>query len=126
MKNITLNKLIIHTQNHVRFVNQHDIIYCKSDNCYSNIYLGDEDHLIICVPLTKFARRLDNRIFLRVSQSYIVNTNYIKSIDKKRKIILMMNKSQVPFTIRIKELLELISRDVLNHTTFLTEEGINL
>lgn len=126
MKKSILDKIVIQTQNHVRFINQFDIIYCKSDNCYSNIYLTGEDHLLICVPLKKFARRLDSQIFLRVSQSYLVNTNYIKTIDKKRKFILMINNSQVPFTISIKKLLELISQEVSSHTTFLTEQEMEI
>ena len=117
MKEMKPQKLIIQTQNHVSFINYHDIIYCKSDSCYTTIYLSDGETLLICNSLTKFSKRSDGYGFVRVSQSYLVNTNYIKTIDKKRKNILMVNKLQIPFTISIREMLELMGQGVCAEVT---------
>lgn len=93
----------------LRFVSQADIVYCKSDNCYTSIFLNNGEELLVCKSLKKIAQELDALLFVRVNQSYLINKDCIKLIDKKSKFIELINSQRIPFTITISELLSLIS-----------------
>lgn len=103
-----MEKLIIPSQDYLRFVGQNEIILCKSDNCYTSVYLISGEELVICKSLTKLSLQLHPTIFIRINQSYLVNREFIKLINKKKKHIELTNDKQIPFTITIKELLYLI------------------
>ena len=106
-------KLVIHSQDHLHFIDQDEIIYCKSDNCYTDIYLADGKNLLISKSLLKFSAELESGKFVRVSQSYLVNIKYIKSVDKKKKQIRLIDESSIPYTTTIRELLCVIGNTVL-------------
>ena len=101
-----MKKLIIHSQSQLHFVSHSDIILCKSDNCYTSVHLATGDGFVICKSLSQVAKELGNIVFIRVNQSYLVNKDYIKLIDKKKKHIELLNKQQIPFTTTLKELLQ--------------------
>jgi DNA-binding LytR/AlgR family response regulator len=106
-----MKKIIIHSQDQLRFVAQHDITHCKSDNCYTTLYLNNAEEHVVCKSLTKVFKELDQQIFIRINQSYIVNKNYIELIDKKRKFVELTGNRQIPFTTTIGTLLDLISQN---------------
>ena len=101
-------KIIVQTQDRVRIISANEIAYCKSDNCYTFINLANGDSVLICKSLTKFSLQLDPAIFARVSQSYLVNTLFIRSIDKRNKQIELENSVVIPFTTSVKQLLDSI------------------
>ncbi len=100
-----MQKLIIHSQDHLRFIDEEEIIFCKSDNCYTYIYLSTAEELLISKSLSKFSKELSEGKFIRVSQSYLVNIRYIRSIDKKKKLMHLTNQSEIHFTSSLKDLL---------------------
>jgi DNA-binding LytR/AlgR family response regulator len=102
-------KLIVHSQNHLRFIAHDDIIVCKSDNSYTSIYLTNGEELVMCKSLTQLLKELDPLYFIRVSQSYLININFIKAIDKKKKQIELINNQHIPFTTTLKRLLRLLA-----------------
>ena len=104
-------KLVIHSQDYLRLINPDNITYCKSDNCYTDIFLDCGERILISKSLTKFSKELDSDRFIRVSQSYIININHIKLIDKKKKWIELINQTRIQFTITIKQLLYLINTE---------------
>ena len=106
-----MKKIIINSQDQLRFVAQHDIIYCKSDNCYTTLYLNNKDEHVICKSLTKVFKELDQKVFIKINQSYIVNKHHITMIDKKKKLVELDGSSKVPFTTSIGTLLELITEN---------------
>lgn len=68
--------------------------------------------LIASKSLTKIAKeQLSYPGFIRVSQSYLVNINFISSINKKNKELVLSNEQSVPYTLTIKELFELMSNN---------------
>jgi len=103
-----LNKIIVQNQSRVSFISPEEIIYCQSDNYYTIINLLNGEKLIVCKSLSKFSEGLNAEIFIRTSQSYLVNTNFIRAIDKRTKHIELENQFVVPFTLSIKVLLNLI------------------
>lgn len=101
-------KVIISSQEHLYFINEEEIVLCKSDNCYTYVYLEDKRELLVSKSLAKFSKGLNPKKFIRVNQSYLINIDFIKSIDRKNKNVEMVNERRLPFTIKIKELLSLI------------------
>lgn len=103
-----MKKMIVHTQGKVRFISQLDINYCKSDNCYTSVFLDDGEEIIVCKSLTKIGLELDRELFIRINQSYLVNKECIKLIDKKNKRIELENNVVIPFNTSLTSLFALL------------------
>jgi len=101
-----MKKLLFHRQDNLHLIPQNEILYFKSDNCYVEAFLRDKRTFVVVKSLTKFQQEIDNSDFIKVSQSYLVNKNYIDTINKKEKVINLINDDQIPFTMSIKKLLE--------------------
>ena len=101
-------------QDTIVFVHPDEILYCQSDNCYTNIYLLNGKRILIVKSLTKFHKELP-REFIRVNQSFLVNRVFVQCIDKKKKIIVLDCNKEVPFTISLKELLLLLRTAAVQH-----------
>lgn len=104
-----MTRVLINSLDKIFLLNPIEIIYCKSDNNYTQIYLTNGEHFIQCTSLRKFNEDLGSDDFVKISQSYLININFIKLIDKKKKFVLMSNNESLPFTVQVKELLSLIN-----------------
>lgn len=113
-----VEKIMVSQQDSIFFINSKDIIYCQSDNCYTNIFLINGEKLLIVKSLKRFHQELSTR-FVRVSQSFIINTLYISRINKKKKVILLNEYKEIPYTITLRELLILIKTDLNQASTYL-------
>ncbi|MGY3211526.1 LytTR family transcriptional regulator DNA-binding domain-containing protein [Mucilaginibacter sp. HD30] len=103
------NKLLIPQSDYLYLIDFHKIIFCKSENCYTTVYTVDGNNLLLVRSLAKVARDdLHAMNFIRVNQSYLINKDHIQAIDKKRKFINMSKDYSIPFTITLKELMELL------------------
>lgn len=77
-KDINLIKRIaISQEDGTRFVEIDQITYCKSDSNYSTIFLQDQSKILTTIPLSTLETRLEKHQFLRIHQSYLVNSKYI-------------------------------------------------
>ncbi|RYY38057.1 MAG: LytTR family transcriptional regulator [Sphingobacteriaceae bacterium] len=101
-------KIMLSQQQVITFVDPDEIVYCQSDNCYTNVHLLNE-RIMIVKSLTKFSKELSETQFIRVSQSYLINTKFVRNINKKDKLIELSNRKCIPYTISLKELLQLMS-----------------
>jgi len=117
-------KVIIHSQDQLRFISQSDITYCKSDNCYTTIYLSNNEEYVVCKSLTKMYKELEPDVFIRINQSYIINKNYIRLIDKRKKTVELVGSKQIPFTTTIRTLLTLIGESAAAMFFFVMLFGI--
>ena len=106
-----MEKIVIPSKDIVHILSQSDISFCKSDNCYTTFYLIKGEQIVMCKSLTLVMNLVDPTLFLRVNQSYLVNKNYIKLIDKKSKEVVLIDSIRIPFTIRISDIISFISRD---------------
>ena len=106
------NKLIISQQNFVYIIDQNQILFCQSESCYTTIYLSDGKSHMMVRSLSKVAKEdLNGNDFLRVNQSFLVNRNFILRIDKKNKLLNLLNNHAIPFTVSIKELMILLHKE---------------
>lgn len=104
-------KIVLHQQDSLIFIRHSDIMYCQSDNCYTSIHLINNNKFIIVKSLKKFHQELPFQ-FIRVSQSYVINQDFIEKIDKKRKRIKLEGEKEIPFTVTLKELISLLKDNV--------------
>ncbi|WP_442795910.1 LytR/AlgR family response regulator transcription factor [Pelobium manganitolerans] len=98
----------------IELVPEDEILCCKSDNCYTTIFLESGEELISCKSLNKLHSEFVSRGFLRISRSCVVNLNFVKAINKKEKTLELNGKLQVPFTVGINELLMELSTVLIN------------
>ena len=99
-------KFLIPHRDHIYVVGYSSILFFKSDNYYSHIYLADGREFVLITSLAKLEREINHQRFIRISQSFLVNGDFITSIDKKKKFLIVGNSHHVPFTIPIKKLME--------------------
>ncbi len=106
---MSLRKIIISQQNKIFLIKPEEILFCRSDNCYTNIHFLQGKQIFTVKSLTKLHRELISEDFIRVNQSFVVNRRFIQTIDKKKRSIEMENGEFIPFTVSLRDLLALIS-----------------
>lgn len=85
------------------FVKIEEILYCKSDGNYTQIYLKDGQGLLITRKIKFLEEKLEHDQFVRVHNSYLVNLNYVKKYIKGRGgMLIMSNGDSVPVSVRKK------------------------
>lgn len=79
---ISKKKLVLSTRSFYHIIDIDTIVYCKSENCYTTFFTTNEEPIKVSVSLKNVEQKLDNKIFIRPHQSYLVNSKFIKSIQK--------------------------------------------
>ena len=105
------NKISLHTSEKIIVVNIEDIIRCKSDNNYTTFYFKDSSKILVSKTLKYYADMLKEVGFLRVHQSHLVNTTFIKEFIKSDGGYLMLSDgSNIPVSVRKRtEVLEVLN-----------------
>lgn len=104
-------KISLHTSDKIIVVNIEDIVRCKSDNNYTTFYFNEQQNILVSKTLKYYADMLKEVGFLRVHQSHLVNTKYIKEFIKSDGgYLILKDKSNVPVSVRKKnEVLEVLN-----------------
>ncbi|ARV06020.1 DNA-binding response regulator [Polaribacter sp. SA4-10] len=104
-------KISLHTSDKIIVVNLKDIVRCKSDNNYTTFYFNDQQNILVSKTLKYYADMLKEVGFLRVHQSHLVNTKYIKEFIKSDGgYLILKDQSNVPVSVRKKnEVLEVLN-----------------
>lgn len=89
------NLIPLHTHEAIEFVKPDDIIYCKAEGSYSKIFLIDAQHIFLSKTLKDLENLLRQENFLRVHNSYLINTNRIKKFIKSDGGFLVMINNDV-------------------------------
>lgn len=76
--------LPVRTGNSYEMVNTHEIVLCRSHNNYTEIRLHDKRKFLLSKTLKFYEEFLKGFSFCRIHQSYLVNTLFVKSIEKGR------------------------------------------
>lgn len=77
--------LAIYTKGNINNIRYADIVYIESKNTAVIIHTADKEKYKIYDKLDNIELRLENRRFLRCHQSYIINMDYVISVDKEFK-----------------------------------------
>ncbi|WP_346854462.1 LytTR family DNA-binding domain-containing protein [uncultured Draconibacterium sp.] len=104
-------KLVLRTAESLHVVDVSDIYFCKSDNSYTTFYFSDDEKILVSKSLKDYENLLTDYGFYRAHQSYLVNLNHIKKVDKTDGgFIIMKNKKEIPVSLRqMKKLILLLS-----------------
>jgi two-component system LytT family response regulator len=76
------NKIVLPDYNGYTMVNISDIIYCKADGSYTDVYLLDGKIITTSRLLKSFEELLPVQSFYRIHRSFLVNLNLIKRYSK--------------------------------------------
>jgi two-component system LytT family response regulator len=80
--NIVNGKITIPQQNGFEVLNTSDILYCKADDNYTEIYLNNNKKKLVSKTLKYFEEALNHASFARVHKSYLVNVNEVVKYQK--------------------------------------------
>ncbi len=105
-------KIVLRTAEAIHLVDINEIVYCRSDNAYTSFYLEQGEEIIVSDSIKSFAEMLKEYNFFRPHQSYLVNLNFVKRIDKADGgFLVLKNGKEIPVSSRRKKLIiDLLSR----------------
>lgn len=81
-----------------------DIVNIEVEERYCSIFVGTEK-FVIQISLAKITNLLDSSKFYRVHRNHIVNAHEIEEIQPSDGLLVMSNKSMIPFSDHYKEVL---------------------
>jgi len=103
-KEINPKKLVLKTAELLHIVDISDIHFCQSDNSYTTFFLENNEKIVVSKSIGEFESLLADFSFFRPHQSFLVNLNHVKKIDKSDGgLIVMKNKKEIPISIRQKK-----------------------
>ena len=83
----------------ILFVKTCDIIRCKGENNYTNVYLQNGQTALISRTLKDFEELLSEEGFIRVHQSHLVNKKMVCSFEKRDGgYLLLRDNASVPIS----------------------------
>lgn len=89
-------KITIPQQDGFEVINTADIMYCKADDNYTEIYLNNNKKKLVSKTLKYFEEALNNGYFARVHKSYLVNVNeVVKYVKGKGGSVVLSNGKQI-------------------------------
>lgn len=66
-----------------RLLKTRDIYYIGGELNYTRIFFAEDESLLVYCTLKRWMELLDNRFFIRIHKSYIVNLSHVSSMDKE-------------------------------------------
>lgn len=103
---ILKNKIAVPITDGMEFIEVTKIIYCKSQNNYTFIHLENGKEVLISKTLKEVEKVLENFLFVRVHQSYLINPNYMQKYLKNDGGYVVMNNGQhIPISNSKKKLI---------------------
>jgi two-component system LytT family response regulator len=99
-----IKRVVINSNKGSDIVDFDDILYIEANNSYSTFHLKNDKKILSTKNIKEYEQMLLNKGFFRIHKSYIVNVNFVLSIDKKEgDTIILKNSQQLPLAIRRKE-----------------------
>lgn len=112
VKKAQAKKIILRTSEAVHVIDISEIEYCKSDNSYTTFYLSGGEKIMVSKPMKEYDEILGECNFFRPHQSFLINLNAVKRIDKTDGgFVVLKNGSEIPISSRRKQMIN----DMLNH-----------
>ncbi|MEM9720416.1 MAG: LytTR family DNA-binding domain-containing protein [Bacteroidota bacterium] len=97
-------RIALATKESIELVYPRDIVLCQSDNNYTFVYFQDRRKKLISKTLKDFEEILLEHDFLRVHQSFLINTQHVvEYLRKDGGYIIMRNDMKVPVARRKKD-----------------------
>jgi len=87
-----------------------EIILCRAEGNYTELFLTRDRKQIVTLQLGKLESQLDSQLFIRISRFCVLNVRYIKSFDRKRKVVELKDENLTELkisSIGLKKLMKL-------------------
>lgn len=110
-------KICLKSYKDYRYIDTNDILYLKADNNTTDFFLKDGSIVSAFKTLKTFENKLPQN-FIRIHQSYMLNTDYISRINYGKAICTLNNgETQLPFSKsyknKIDDLKKLLSKSAI-------------
>lgn len=113
--------LCLKSYNDYQYLDTNEILYLKADNNTTDFVMKDGSTISAYKTLKTFENKLPEN-FIRVHQSYILNTNYVSGINYGKSLcFLKVRKTKLPFTKTYKENIEGLKK-ILSKNTISTSK----
>ncbi len=89
--------LIFDTRQLLYIVPVEDVLYLQSELKYVNIVRKSSEIINIYKKLDEVEKNLSS-VFLRIHKSYIVNSSFIKGVDKVNRTVVLKNNERLPIS----------------------------
>jgi two-component system LytT family response regulator len=99
------DKIVVRTSENIYIIWKENIVRCEAYRNYTTIYQLYEKKILVAQTLKDFEAMLSYPQFIRVHQSHLVNTSYMKRINKIESFLHMADNSRIPIACRKRELL---------------------
>lgn len=97
-------KIVLRTSNAMHLINISDILFCKNDNSYTTFYLCKGEKVMVSKGIVFYETLLKESGFIRPHQSYLVNLQHIKKVDKTDGgFIILDTGAEIPISSRRKK-----------------------
>ncbi|GMN04945.1 LytTR family DNA-binding domain-containing protein [Croceitalea sp. MTPC5] len=109
-------KLCLKTYRDYHYIDTNDILYLKADNNATDFYMKDGSKVSAYKTLKSFEESLPDN-FIRIHQSYILNTDYVSRINYgKSTCTLNTTEDHLPFSKSYKERVDLLKKRLSKNT----------
>ena len=88
-------RIIIKQNDKILLLSVDDIIYCSAFQGYTNLTIENGSSIIVAKTLSQFSSDLDQN-FIQISQSYIINSKYLKALEKTKRCVLLAFRCPIP------------------------------
>lgn len=112
--------ICLKSYNDYRYLDTNEILYLKSDNNATDFFMRDGNVVSAFKTLKSFEQQLPES-FIRVHQSYIINSRYVSRINYGKSICTLRNeqRAELPFSKTYREkidaLKEMLSKTAINN-----------
>ncbi|WP_108422874.1 LytR/AlgR family response regulator transcription factor [Flagellimonas amoyensis] len=108
--------ICLKSYNDYRYLDTKDILYLKSDNNTTDFFMRDGNVISAFKTLKSFEDKLP-KVFIRIHQSYILNSRYVSRINYGKSICTLRNGSEeeLPFSKTYKDRIDLL-KEMLSKT----------
>lgn len=89
-------KISFNSDGKVIFIDPKNILYCKSDSNYCELFTVDKEKILLVQTLKSVEKKLSNHSFMRIHNSYLINMNLIKEYHKQDDLVLLIDGTTVP------------------------------
>ena len=105
-KDKTKKKIILRTFDNIHLVKLSDIVYCESNDNYTNFHLLNNKTILVSNTLKEYDQMLIEFGFFRAHKSYLINLIHIDRFEKvDGGTIVLTDEIKLPVASRKKELL---------------------
>lgn len=99
-------RILINTADSITYVRIKDILRCKSNRNYTELYFKDNSKLLTSKTLKEFEELLTPYHFVRIHKSHLINATYLqKFVKSEGGFVLLSDGTTLPVAVRKKELL---------------------